>query len=133
METFRCGGQVSGHIDRVNDVINLNIEHSTGHPAPYCALNFSAHDLYERAIEDYPNETENLTCAQVYYWWSEGIASSYRLDSDEIVSSRLLIERAASTDVRKVFDRAEKGVSALGFVTPLFNIASTSPFVEEFH
>ncbi|KAG0167135.1 hypothetical protein DFQ30_006359 [Apophysomyces sp. BC1015] len=74
METRRCGGQVSGYIVRVNDIISLGIEHSVGHPA-LCkvdnnvpdavrnfivdgALNFSAHDLYERAIEDYSNETE---------------------------------------------------------------------------
>ncbi|KAF7725365.1 hypothetical protein EC973_009631 [Apophysomyces ossiformis] len=149
METFRCGGQVSGYIDRVNNVISLNIEHSIGHPAPSRtnhsvpesvrefiingAINMSSRELYQRVLQEYPNETENLTTAQAYYWWHEGVVSSYRLRSDEIASSRLLISRASSKGVCMIFDQNERGVSALGFVTSLFNVASVSPFVEEFH
>ncbi|HYT43447.1 MAG TPA: hypothetical protein VEP90_14000, partial [Methylomirabilota bacterium] len=77
METFRCGGHVSGYIDRVNNVISLNIEHSIGHPAPNRnnhsvpesvhefiingAINMTLRELYQRVQEEYPDETEDLT------------------------------------------------------------------------
>ncbi|KAI9312983.1 hypothetical protein BX666DRAFT_1983959, partial [Dichotomocladium elegans] len=110
METFPCGGRVTGEIDRRNHQIMIDIQHDPGHcryavqnrAVPHgvrefiCdnALSYDASELFSRVRLQFPKESRDVTQAQVYYWWNNTTTQMYRRHEDQLVSSKILLQEA---------------------------------------
>ena len=84
METYTCGGEIQGHIDRRNGYVYLKISHPSGHPSPeplpnvrvempsdvreYIVRNahqFTAQPLYRNIVSLFPAAAGIVTQQQV--------------------------------------------------------------------
>ena len=119
METYLCGGQVTGVIDKRNAYVHVSIEHSTGHPALPVSTMYKVSDeiqahilancitmdasaLYLDILDRFPYTIGKLSQPQVYYWWNRSFESQYKLARNQYESATMLIERAEPQGVRKV-------------------------------
>ncbi|KAF7730058.1 hypothetical protein EC973_003003 [Apophysomyces ossiformis] len=135
-------------VDFNNLCIHLEVQHSNEHQRPdagqdvsvpesirlYIAENAdtrNAPELYREVIDRF--EGTLITSAQVYYWWSESFKRRVQLHDDQLISARMLVEQYRTKEFKEVYFKNENGVSAFGFITPLFYSVSSCFYVEEYH
>ncbi|KAI9244989.1 hypothetical protein BDA99DRAFT_543853, partial [Phascolomyces articulosus] len=127
METFTCGGRIDGMIDKHSSYVHLDIEHSIGHvPRPP-----NRNDLYRDILNQFPEAIGVLTQRQFYFWRNCAFESQYKLHRVQCTSAEILIDRATSQGVQKVFRRVNTQYSGLGFVMRLFGTICGLAEVEE--
>ncbi|CAO3591166.1 unnamed protein product [Absidia cylindrospora] len=115
LTTYECNGSVVGNIDRQQNWIHVKVVH-TNHSHPIeqdnsvvpeavkdfirrLALTTTCADLYRRVCDEFGVAT---TRAQVYYWREEAIKPLYRLNEDQMLSSRLLIQQRVNRGFEEV-------------------------------
>ncbi|KAI8139937.1 hypothetical protein BJV82DRAFT_490761, partial [Fennellomyces sp. T-0311] len=107
---FDCGGRIKGTIKRDLGCVELSVTH-TEHirvdserqtlreSVPQEVIDYiteesntlHAADVYHNVVTRFP--AHDITCMQVYYWWGVSFQDQYRLHDDQVVSSRMLLER----------------------------------------
>ena len=124
LPTFNCGGIVKGKILRERGCIQLLVMHSEHRridseretlrqDVPVEAREYiaarsntlDAVDLYDDVVAHFPNS--DITRMQVYYWWNKSFQHQYRLNDDQVLSCRALLERHNANGFNEVCTSVE--------------------------
>jgi hypothetical protein len=128
MDRFDCGGYLDITSNAANlDEITIRLYHTEQH-VPYCDI-YIPEDL-RKEIDSRPNDKPSeiwsdilekdpctqLTQKQVYARWTLANASNWKLDPDQVVSSRMLIEQWKGGEKMQLIDlKEETGISSIAF------------------
>jgi hypothetical protein len=77
-------------------------------------LHLAPKEIFTSLAADYPR----LTQKQVHYWWTRQIQEQYKRNSDQLVSTKMLLEEA---QYEILMHNCESGTKYIGFVTSFFN------------
>ncbi|SAM00991.1 hypothetical protein [Absidia glauca] len=104
MPTYDCRGEITGHIHRDQNWIQLTIDHHQNHqPQPTQrvfltneevdflsdnATTMTTPELYRTSVQRFGN---HITRAQVYHWRLDAVQGEYLRDNDQFVSARALL------------------------------------------
>ncbi|SAM04530.1 hypothetical protein [Absidia glauca] len=147
MATYPCRGQITGHIDKRQSWIHLEITHATCHPIHRSrrvelddeeitfirdrATTSTTPSLFGEMIRNFGY---HVIRAQVYYWRLNHIEGQWNGNENEFLSAQILIRNRIGFE--ELLWVEEDNYVAFGFKTPFFYLCAGSSgdnLVKEYH
>jgi len=126
MTRFKCNGNLNIKIDEALKKVSLEFTHDILHSRPErCGvtdeikveirqqLHLAPKDIFTSLQMSYPD----LTQKQVHYWWTQHMQAQYRKDSEQLASTKILLQEAGFNILIHNYD----GVKYIGFLTGFFD------------
>ncbi|SAM02860.1 hypothetical protein [Absidia glauca] len=147
METYDCGGELKGILYKNQRWAVLTIKHGSSHPChqedrqPQMSLevrniiaansnNNTSPALYRLVQRTFGPEA---TRSQVAFWRQQAMEANYRMDDDQFVSSKMLVESFGNQGFDQVVWEETLTWKGFGFTTPFFDLCVQSESVVEYH
>ncbi|GBB90875.1 hypothetical protein RclHR1_00180013 [Rhizophagus clarus] len=129
LKWYHCKGTINIEILSSLNYINIKYSHKILHSRPVHVkttpeiqrfiqdnINCLAPEIWRQIQENKIKGYENITVQQIYHWWSIETRKKYCRDSDQLLSSKLLLAEFN----QEIIVNINSSTPALGFLTDLF-------------